>query len=233
MKKTISIAGIELDNHTVRESVIKAEQGLEANSFYKIQEVTMDMLMMADSNERIRQALQIMDLTIIAENEILDAVEQNTMQRQHEIAEKAFFYELMKLLERNHNTIFLLADTEAKILEFSGYLNEEFPKIQIKGMEIIGAEMEQEDGVVNEINVAHPDVVIGMLPSPQQEIFLLDNCDKLLAGLWYGTTGDISSQKGTGLLSLLRKHMKVKTLEKHITDYEEKKEFQNENKALS
>ncbi len=224
MNKTINIAGIELDNDTVRESIVRLEQNIGANTFYKVQEVTMEMIMLAKNDERIRQALELMDQTIIAENEILDAVEKNTMQRQHEIAERAFFYEMMMRLERNHKSVFLLCEAQDKLSDFSSFIEDEFPNVNLVGMEVIEEGAGLDDAVVNEINVAHPDVVIGMLPSPMQQYFLLDNCDKLSTSLWYGVADELPRNKRKGLLSRLRKRMQVRTLEKHITNYEEQKE---------
>lgn len=40
--------------------------------------------------------------------------------------------------------------------------------------------------MVNEINALTPDMILSVLPSPDQEHFLMENCEKLSAGLWYG-----------------------------------------------
>ena len=57
MIKTIDVAGIELDNYTVRETIMNVEKNMSDSGFHTIEEVNMEMLLQAESAEVIREAL--------------------------------------------------------------------------------------------------------------------------------------------------------------------------------
>ena len=57
MIKTIDVAGIELDNYTVRETIMNVEKKMSDSGFHTIEEVNMEMLLQAESDEVIREAL--------------------------------------------------------------------------------------------------------------------------------------------------------------------------------
>ena len=75
-----------------------------------------------------------------------------------------------------------------------------------------------EEGVINNINLLAPDIIVSVLPSPKQEYFLLQNKVKLSARLWYGVgSGKITGHKHSlkyMLLKKLRKHKLMKYVNK-------------------
>lgn len=228
MIKTIDITGIKLDNYTVHESIMQLEKHMSENLFHTVAEVTMDTLLLAESDKRVRQALEALDDTIIADISILDATGKYTSQRRHEVENRTFFYELMKRLERNHKKVFLLGKTEDEITEIQIFLLEYFPRMQFAGKEAMENCVGELDAIVNEINAATPDTVISILPAPDQEYFLLDHRDKISAMLWYGMGNGKPVQKKSGILRAffhaLKKRRRTRSLEKRITSYEEQKE---------
>ncbi len=225
MIKKIDIAGIQLENYTVRESIMQVEKSLAETGFCTIEEVTMDMLMMAESNGKVKEALSLLSHTVIAENGILDAVGQNSMQRQHEIENHVFFYELMKRLSRNHKKVYLLGKTEEEVQRFYEFLSAELHRLEFAGVEAMENCVGEMDGIVNEINAATPDAIISILPSPFQEAFLTENKDKLFASLWYGI-GDYTAfiEKRRNLLDFFRRKSKIRALEKQVNQYQEQEE---------
>lgn len=111
MIKTIDFAGIELDNYTVREMIMNVEKDMSDHGFHTIEEVNMDTLMLAETDELVRKAIGFAEHTVIAENGILEAVGAGSYQHRHEIEHHDFFFELMKRVERNHQTVFVIGDT--------------------------------------------------------------------------------------------------------------------------
>lgn len=224
MIKTVDIAGIQLDNYTVRESIMNVEKEMSDHGFHTIEEVNMDMLMMAETDEVIREALTSVEHTVIAETGILEAVGADSYQRKHEIEHHDFFYEMMKRIERNHKILFLIGDTAAHIEKMRDQIQRRYPKCEIAGMEALDECPGVVDAVVNEINALAPDVIISVLPSPKQEHFLMENREKLSAGLWYGV-GQMQLQKPKkrlwdGVRTLIRTHK----LEKQLNQYQEKQD---------
>jgi N-acetylglucosaminyldiphosphoundecaprenol N-acetyl-beta-D-mannosaminyltransferase len=225
MIKKIDIAGIQLDNYTVRESIMEMEKDMAQNVFCTVEEIMMDTLLLAEKDLRVKEALALLDHAVIAECGILDAVGQNTMQRQHEIEDHTFFRELLKRLERNHKTVFLLGETEEITEHFYEYLQEEFKNLAFAGMEAMEDCVETTDAVVNEINASTPDALLCILPSPQQEAFLADNRDKISAKLWYGIGApEQMMQSRHRFLDFFRRRSKIRILEKTIHHYQRQEE---------
>ena len=95
MIKKIDIAGIQLDNYTVREAIMISERMLSNNEFNTIEEVGLKTLKCAELDENVKQTIMSLDNTIISDVGILSAVGELTMQRQHEIQDRDFCYELL------------------------------------------------------------------------------------------------------------------------------------------
>ena len=67
MIKKIDIAGIQVDNYTVRESIMLVEKNISRQIFTTLEEVNMQMLLLAETDERMRESLEKLDYSVIAE----------------------------------------------------------------------------------------------------------------------------------------------------------------------
>lgn len=219
MIKKINVAGMEIDNYTVRESILNLDSCISEGGFFTIQEITMNTIMHANANEKVKEALAKVTHSIISDVGILDAVGESTLQRKHEIVDRDFFFEFMKRLERNHYTIFILGDDVLKTQAAHDYIMEEFPRCKIVGMEALENRPGQVETIVNEINVIAPQVVISVLPVPKQELFVLENRDKISTAIWYGIGEALVGQKKHRLLHFVRYQLDVKKLVKSISEY--------------
>ena len=230
MIKTIDFAGIVLDNYSVRETIMNVEKNMSDQGFHTIEEVNMDTLMQAETDEVIKEALQIVEHTVIAEAGILDAVGAGSYQRRHEIEHHDFFYELMKRIERNHKTMFVIGDAMERVEQMCELISDRYPKCEIVGMEALDECTGATDAVVNEMNAVAPDVILSIIPSPQQEHFLMENREKISAELWYGI-GKIELGKARSRLALkIRKLVRTHKLEKQLIRHNDEQETkQNEN----
>ena len=230
MIKTIDFAGIVLDNYSVRETIMNVEKNMSDQGFHTIEEVNMDTLMQAETDEVIKEALQIVEHTVIAEAGILDAVGAGSYQRRQEIEHHDFFYELMKRIERNHKTMFVIGDSMERVEQMCELISDRYPKCEIVGMEALDECTGATDAVVNEMNAVAPDVILSIIPSPQQEHFLLENREKITAELWYGI-GKIELGKARSRLALkIRKLVRTHKLEKQLIRHNDEQETkQNEN----
>lgn len=198
MIKKIDIAGLQLDNYTVREMLMRVDRRISEKILTTIEEVNMDTLALAESDEEVKQALEACDYSVIADEGILRAVSADTLQRRHEIEDHDFFYELFKRLERNDKKIFVIAESQKAVDDSPGC----------------------SENLVNEINIVSPDVIASFLPSPAQEKFLLHNREKLLMNLWYGIGNNKFMGKKHGFIGKIRKMLDVKRLTHLINTYE-------------
>lgn len=185
MIKKIDIAGLQLDNYTVREMIMRVDRRISEKILTTIEEVNMDTLALAESDEEVKQSLEACDYTVIADEGILRAVSADTLQRRHEIEDHDFFYELFKRLERNDKKIFVIAESQKAVDEAEEFLLGLFDRVRISGKGVLDDSPGCSENLVNEINIVSPDVIASFLPSPAQEKFLLHNREKLLMNLWY------------------------------------------------
>lgn len=224
MIKTIEVAGIRLDNYTVRETIMNLEREMSDQGFHTIEEVNTDTLMLAVSDDTVRQALMTLEHTVIAESGILDAVGASNYQRKHEIEHHDFFHELMRRIERGHKRIYLIGNSQGRMDAMLKQLEELYPRCPLVGSAMLEGWDGTTDTVINDINAATPDVVISILPSPQQEQFLLETKDKLSANLWYGM-GDMElTDAKKGIVEFFRRYIRMHKLERQIHSYGEGRE---------
>ena len=175
MIKKIDIAGLQLDNYTVREMIMRVDRRISEKILTTIEEVNMDTLALAEFDEEVKQSLEACDYTVIADEGILRAVSADTLQRRHEIEDHDFFYELFKRLERNDKKIFVIAESQKAVDEAEEFLLGLFDRARISGKGVLDDSPGCSENLVNEINIVSPDVIASFLPSPAQEKFLLHN----------------------------------------------------------
>lgn len=217
MIKKINVAGIQLDNYTVREALVEMEVALQKNPFYVIEEIHTELLLMACKNELVKSTIEHADLTVISDRCILEAVNALNMQRRHETDNYMFFHEFMKRVEKKQQPVFWIGETVVDIQLIRDYAEQKYPRIVTVGMEALEECIGATDAIINEINAATPAVIISVLPSPTQEAFLTENKDKVLTNIWYslGLQKELIKPRKGGR-AFLRRRTKIRTLKKYM-----------------
>lgn len=223
MIKKIDIMGILLDDYTVREALHQIESLSDDNVLRSIESISMQMLMEAEQDEELRNAISSLDLAIVGQKEILEVAGAGTMQRIKETEENDFFYEFLKRLERNHKRLFLLGETKEKNSRIKEKLIEQYPQLSIVGEYALENCIGDQAAVINEMNAATPDLVLSALPSPTQEHFFWEHKDKINARIWYGV-GDVEIDGRTGVKKMVTSLLHRGRLKSSIEKYEKKKE---------
>lgn len=215
--------GILLDDYTVREALHQIESLSDDNVLRSIESISMQMLMEAEQDEELRNAISSLDLAIVGQKEILEVAGAGTMQRIKETEENDFFYEFLKRLERNHKRLFLLGETKEKNSRIKEKLIEQYPQLSIAGEYALENCIGDQAAVINEMNAATPDLVLSVLPSPTQEHFFWERKDKINARIWYGV-GDVEIDGRTGVKKMVTSLLHRGRLKSSIEKYEKKKE---------
>ena len=211
MKKKIQILGMKLDNYSVRESILLAESYLNGTSLNAIEDISMKMLMESENNEVLGQALQ----------------EVETPQRLKETVEHEFFHEFMKRIARNHKIVYILGEKSEQIKALVGFLKEHYPRVTVSGVFALEDCPGDYESIINEVNGEAADVVISVIPSPQQEEFLMNYKSKMSAKVWYGIGEVTGLYSDTFLKKIFRKifhkHVLLKRIEQYENEDEERK----------
>ncbi|MFG6384175.1 MAG: WecB/TagA/CpsF family glycosyltransferase [Lachnospiraceae bacterium] len=196
MIKKLEILGIQLDNYTVREAMLQIEGFLNSTIMNIVETISMETLVKSETDEKLRTCIENLDLAIISDKEILKAAGENSPQRMQETVNNEFLKEFMKRASRNNRTVYLLGESREQVEILQKFLNENYGRIQVVGVYALADCTGDYDTVINEINIAEPDVIISIIPTPRQEYFLENKKEKLNAKIWYGLGDNYPSKKG-------------------------------------
>lgn len=224
MVKKIDILGMQVDNYTVRESLLRLDTYMCNTALNVIETVTMKQLMAAGENPVIRECLEQADLCVIGEREILSETGNATMQRVREVREQDFMRELIKRVVRNQKRVFLIAMTGTELENMQEFFKGINAKFNVAGSYAMEACAGDTDAIVNEINGATPDMIISALESPVEEEFVLTHREKMGAGVWYGIGTGYNKKRGHMQVgTVLRKLALRGRLHRSMSEYQNEK----------
>ncbi len=224
MIKKIEILGIQLDNYTVQEAMRQVEVYLNNTVMNTIEDVSMEMLVLAGEDESLKECIEQLDLAIVSDKEILKAAGVNSVQRIKETVEHQFFKEFMKRIIRNSKTVYLFGETAQQVAQLEEVLHQDYERLQIVGSFSMEDCVGDFDGVVNEINIASPDVIFSVLSTPQQEYFLMENKSKMNAKIWYGLGNGYENAHGvSGLKHFFRRLLHRGMLKSMLSRYDQER----------
>ena len=214
MIKEITVAGIKLNSYTALENLTQIGKNLDNNIFTTVEEIYMRTLLLAKEDEAVKNVLEALDVTVIAENGVWDAVGENTSLRRREVERREFFFQLMRILERNNYSVLVLGEAGQEVRQTCEYISEEFPRLEVAGAVALEECLSADEGIINDINMLAPDVILSVMPSPVQEHFLAEHRAMLSAKLWYGIgSGKIVGQKHSLKYMFLKKMRKYKLMD--------------------
>lgn len=215
MIKKINILGMQVDNYTVRESMLRLESYMNSTVLNVIETITMQQLILATENPVVRECVEKCDLSVIGEKEILEESGQVSVQRMREIKDRDFMFELLKRMVRNQKRVYLIGMTRAEIEDMQSFFLETNPKFSAIGSYALDECVGDSDAIVNEINSEMPDIIISALPSPYEEEFVLEHKDKIGANVWYGLGAGYSRKSGIGRVGKVVKSLTLRGRLRH------------------
>lgn len=221
MIKKIDIMGIELDNYTVREAVMQVDTFMSNDLLNTIECISMQTLIEADNDPVVREVIASLDLAVIGEKEIIKAAGVETMQRLQETEENDFCFEFFKRAERNKKSVFLLGETEHKLMDAKREIKEAFPKLVLAGEYALENCVGNLEAVINEMNATTPDIIVSVLPTPLQEHFFAEHKDKMSATIWYGMGEFGIHGRKHGIGSFIRNRMHFGRLKNSMNKYQD------------
>ena len=225
MIKQIQLLGMTISNYSLREELQLAQEALKDEKLRLILTVSMQSLVKVSSSEshQIKECVEQADLVVVEDPEILSVAGINSSQRIHEAQDHLFFTELLKRLQRGQQQVYLVAAKNAALEKIKEILSDRYEKLNIVGEYSIEEYPDDLDRMINEINSTAPDVIISVMPTPQQEEFLVANRSKLMAKLWYGlgeNYGLLMEKKGIGWR--MKRLIHFGRFKMHVNQYEER-----------
>lgn len=203
MIKQIQLLGMTFPNYSLRDELQLAQEALHGERLCMFLTMSMQSLVKVSSSgsEEEKSFVEQADLIVVEDPEILSVAGITFNQRIREASDHLFFTELMKRLQRGQQQVYLVAAKNVALDKIKEILAQRYEKLKIVGQYSIEEYPDDLDRMINEINSAAPDIILSVMPTPQQEEFLMKNRSKLLAKLWYGlgeNYGLLMEKKGFG-----------------------------------
>ena len=186
MKEKINIFDVEIDGFTAKAAMQAAVQYMQSESINTIEIVTLDMLMQEKDNPAWKEDTKAMDMVLPGEKEILEAAEVQDRYLLKDVANKVFLKMFLRYLQKNRKKIFLMVQSEQEMTSLKEAVETYNRGITVAGYGALDVDGKSEEDVINNINGAEIDCILSVLPSPQQEDFIVRNAALLNARVWLG-----------------------------------------------
>jgi len=217
MNKKVDVFGIGIDNYTVDEALAIAEDLLDSDDIMNtIGYISSNLLMSAAEDEELRRYIAQLDLSIIGDTDVLDALCIKEKKKYDDIEKNLFMDAFFSGVVREGKSVFLLVDTSKQIEELNEFMDRYYEGIHIIGSYAAEASKEDDDTIINEINSISPDIIVSTIGTEFQKKFLFQNIQKLNARIWFGLADNEKARKSIGLKNSWLSKLVDKTLFKRM-----------------
>lgn len=195
MVKKIRLIGMEMDNFTLQEEMTQSETFYDRQELNIIRTVSIKVLSQAAESQAVRDGIRQADLLVVGDREILTEAGIYSSRRLREASEHGFMREFLSRMIYRQSSFFLTAQNQEELDDFREFISAEYENMKIVGEYVLDVCEGDHDIIVNEINAAAPDVVLSILPSPEEDAFLLQEKEKIRARVWYSLTTEYRNMK--------------------------------------
>lgn len=221
--KQFDVLGINLKVHTIREALALTNVYLSNDFLNTVNILTIDKLVKAVDDEQYKVLLEQSDLNIMGQNEILSYLDDINNVKLKNFDNTEYLNEFFKRCEKMKKVVYLLCEKEHDIQINATYLADNYENVEICGSYALENLEGDFDIILNHINVFCPDVVLTILPSPEQEQMIFDNKQKINAKLWLSLQNNINYYNGLKV-SLLHKLIEKSIFRRKVIQYKNDKE---------
>lgn len=183
MSKKVQVFGIDIDNYTVRETMLLLEEYISTDGLNIVELISPELLLAASEQEELRKMVDNADLQIIGDVAIFEVLPEVYEQNVNEIQKRELEEQFLRSLIRKKKTVYWIVNSEEYLQTCREYIEENYKDLHIAGFYAGAIDEENTDYIINEINSAAPDVIFTHLPFPLQESFIYQNRNRLNARL--------------------------------------------------
>lgn len=182
----INVLGIDLNNYSLRESLVLTEKYLQEGPLRTILYVDAKMLVIAGQDARYKECLSKCDLTIINDEGILQALPKINVAKIEDVKESKYTRILLKKLAYGHKRITLLADSEENLEALSERLLNYRDDLNIVAKVSTDTLKDSTEAMLNQINDIVPDVIISQMEETRQAGLMEESRRMMNCKLWIG-----------------------------------------------
>lgn len=217
--QTINVLGVTLQNYSLREALVQTDSFLRNGALNTIVNLSAGMLMEAGRNEDYKEFLEGADMTVLDDRQTRVALGLSSGERGHEAEDGIYFKEFIRRNVREHNTLYLLAETPEQMQCLKQEIAEVSPKALFAGSHVYTPE-EKLESIMNNLNEAAPRVIISALSFDAQSQLMREGRKYLNAEVWFAfQPEEIRRKKRDTLTYRLRSRHSQKLLLRQLLQY--------------
>lgn len=217
--QTINVLGVTLQNYSLREALVQTDSFLRNGALNTIVNLSAGMLMEAGRNEAYKEFLESADMTVLDDRQTRAALGLASNDRGHEAENWIYFKEFIRRNVREHNTLYLLAETAEQMQCLKQKIVEVSPKVLFAGSHIY-TEGEKLESIMNSLNEAAPRVIISALSFDVQSQLMREGRKYLNAEIWFAFRPEEILKKNKDTLTYrLRTRRSQKKLLRQLLQY--------------
>lgn len=160
MSKRVRVLGIEIDNHTVRETMFLLEEYAGSEGLNLVGVISPELLVAASENNEIQNIVEMMELRVIGDITIMEVLEETYEQQAGELQRRELEEVFLNALIRKKRTVYWVSDSEDDLAVLESYMQEHYPKLNIAGHFTGDIDEEQIEPLLNDVNSVAPDVIL-------------------------------------------------------------------------
>ncbi len=182
----INVLGIDLNNYSLKESLVLTEKYLQEGPLRTILYVDAKMLMLAGQDETYKECLSKCDLTIINDEGILQALPKVNDSKIEDIKESKYTRIMLKKLVYGHKRIGLLADNIDNLNTLADNLLNYRDDLNIVSKVSMDTLEDSTERMLNQVNDVIPDVIISQMEPTRQASLMEESRNMMNCKLWIG-----------------------------------------------
>ncbi|TYP57814.1 WecB/TagA/CpsF family glycosyltransferase [Thermosediminibacter litoriperuensis] len=192
----IEILGVPLDRVTLKQAASKVEEMLESGGTKVIVTPNAEIIMAAQKDIRLRRAIMLADLSLPDGIGVVIASRILEEPLPERVAGFDLMMEMLKIADRRQLSVYLLGGKPGVAEESAAGIKAKFPGVRIAGTHHGYFDLSQQDKVVDEINGLKPHFIFVGMGAPRQEVFMVNNKDKIRGGIMMGVGGSLDVLAG-------------------------------------
>lgn len=219
--KEISVLGIKMNDMSLREALREAEGYMENFRLNTICFLNTELLMKAKDDMGLRSAIQGMDMHVAGSVEILSAGGISARSRRKEVEGNFLLRELIRRLAYEKSKVFILGGSQDELVHMREVLLKVENKLTFFGSFALDGPEVSNDAIINEINSVVPDVIVSMIPSPEQELLMAESSNMVNAKFWVSIQPEIlealaaDSVQKKGFVDFINRFLFRRTVKKY------------------
>ncbi len=185
----MKILDVRIDEVTMNEAVEKVKIFLDEDKMHLICTPNPEMLMTAQDDEEFKRILNSSELNIPDGTGIVWAAEKLGNPLKERVAGFDFIHRIFELGKDKNISFYFLGSKPGVAETASKKIEEKYSGIKVVGTNDGYFSVEEEKGVIKEINFKKPDVLLVAMGAPKQERFINKYKDKLNCKIAIGVGG--------------------------------------------